>query len=138
MMSTYTYTFRSQDGAEEKIAGKELDELVPRHHGFFCTCCGRMWASVLSDSLNAFHDIHAVNCLSHRNKDLAGSRPLAGSILNTSGYPDGNQSLHQALTLANLPDAVVKLEFIAHLTHYEEHTNVYKESNQQDLCLFDS
>jgi hypothetical protein len=137
-MSCYIYIFLDGKGNETVIQGNPVNEQISRSHSYFCPRCGRIWARVLSDDSKAYHDFHGVPCKYHPSKNHIGPCMVAGSILNNNGYKDNAYSLHLAVTLGNLPDAVVKEEFEVHLQHYEDNKHEYKETDQQELPFFNT
>jgi hypothetical protein len=115
-----TYTYWNQSNRVDFVEAAEVDltlgfpKEILSNQAMFCTKCGRVWARV-DYTDNRDYEMISREC---------GCRPSTnpydapGSIL-AGGFSDRPNILRYAVrTLSNLPDAIVKREFDAHLKHF--------------------
>jgi hypothetical protein len=122
-----TYTYRLLDegfdfkreehrnGATSTIVSK-----MHRSHAFFCSTCGKLWASIECSDADKVWEVAAVPCPRHKPQGVADWGSVPGSFLLRSGKQQDMSPMHWARAIENLPAAVLDWELWRHLDMYDE------------------
>ena len=130
MMKHFRYTYTDRQG--KTIGQTEIQAQFASHHAFFCQVCGEIWASIIADDPFTTWRMNIVPCANHRPTSVEDWITVPGSILHWAVDSKNTTVFDRARALDNLPDAVVRLEFEAHLSNY-----YYQQGDRNEAFKFE-